>query len=63
MPLENTIRNYSWNRFWDDYRESVILATLISVGQFRRKQHPALIWHGLECSSTAFHDLNCEELL
>jgi hypothetical protein len=57
------INDYDWDRFWNDYRESVILSTMISVGQFRRKQHPALIWHGLECSSAAYHDLGCEELM
>ncbi len=60
---ESGVSEYRWSRFWQDYRESVILATMISVGQFRRKQSPALIWHGLECSSAAYHDLGCEELL
>ena len=61
--LQLGVGDYSWDRFWLDYRESVILATMISIGQFRRKQHPALIWHGLECSSSAYQDLGCEELL
>ncbi len=60
---ESGVKDYSWGSLWTDYRESVILATLISIGKFRRKQHPALIWQGLECSSAAYHDLGCEELL
>jgi hypothetical protein len=57
------VAGYTWDDLWQDYRQSVILATLISIGQFRRKQHPGIVWNGLECSSAAYEDLGCEELL
>jgi hypothetical protein len=57
------VANYDWDTCWRDYRESVILMTLVPIGQFRRKQHPAVIWTGLENIMAAFQDLSCEELL
>jgi thiamine kinase-like enzyme len=48
---------------WDDYRMSVILTTLIPIGQARRQQPAGVIWFGLQDSLSAFADLRCEELL
>jgi hypothetical protein len=55
--------NYDWHDCWRDYRESVILMTLVPIGQFRRHQPPMVIWTGLEHITAAFEDLQCEELL
>ena len=57
------VRGYDWRQCWDDYRGSVALMTLVPIGQFRREQHPAAIWSGLENSSAAYQDLRCAELL
>ena len=39
------------------------LMILVPIGQFRRRQHHAVIWSGLENSSAAYQDLRCAELL
>ncbi len=57
------VENYDWPDCWDDYRGSVAVMTLVPIGQFRRKQHPAVLWSGLETSTAAFQDLNCAEVL
>ena len=57
------VAGYDWAACWRDYRECVILMPLIPVGQVRRKQHPGVIWHGIECGTAAFRDLGCGELL
>lgn len=61
--VENGVTDYSWPNCWRDYRESVILSTLIPIGQFRRQQHPSTYWFGAEFSTAAFVDLCCGELL
>lgn len=57
------VNDYRWEDCWHDYRESVALVTLVPIGQFRRKQHPAIIWVGLENSTTAYADLNCADVI
>lgn len=61
--IEYGVEGFGWDDCWHDYRESVILAALIPIGQFRRKQHDGLVWSGIECSSAAYEDLDCAELL
>lgn len=60
---EDGLLDYSWDACWRDYRESVILMTLIPIGQFRRNQPLQVIWFGLQNSLEAFMDLDCESLL
>ena len=57
------VSNYDWADLWNDYRESVIIMSLIPIGQFRRKSPTGVIWFGLQDSLAAFEDLNCVELL
>jgi aminoglycoside phosphotransferase (APT) family kinase protein len=57
------VRGYTWDECWNDYRETVIVMTLIPIGQFRRKMPTGVIWYGMEQSVAAFNDLACEELL
>jgi hypothetical protein len=55
--------DYDWHDCWRDYRESVVLMTLVPIGQFRRRQPLMVLWTGLEHIMAAFQDLHCEELL
>ncbi len=57
------VSGYSWDDFWNDYRGSVIIMTLIPIGQFRRKSPNGVIWFGLQDSMVAFEDLRCVEVL
>ena len=57
------VNNYDWQDLWNDYRQSVIIMSLIPIGQFRRKSPAGVIWFGLQDSMAAFEDLNCAELL
>lgn len=57
------VEGYDWQACWRDYRECVILLPLIPVGQLRRKQHPGVVWGGVERGTAAFRDLDCGELL
>lgn len=57
------VTNYEWADLWNDYRESVIIMSLIPIAQFRRKSPTGVIWFGLQDSMAAFDDLNCAELL
>ncbi len=61
--IANGVTNYAWDDFWNDYRESVIIMTLIPIGQFRRGSPAGVIWFGFQDSMAAFHDLHCAELL
>jgi aminoglycoside phosphotransferase (APT) family kinase protein len=57
------VSHYTWDLLWRDYREAVIVMTLIPIGQFRRGSPAGVIWFGLQDSLAAFEDLNCAELL
>lgn len=61
--IQHEAVSQNFNDLWDDYRLSVILMTLIPIGQLRRKQPAGVIWFGLQDSLAAFEDLRCEELL
>jgi thiamine kinase-like enzyme len=61
--LRHGVTAYSWEDCWNDYRASVIVMTLIPIGQFRRQMPPGVIWYGMEQSVAAFNDLACAELL
>ncbi len=61
--MAHGVTNYSWDDLWRDYREAVIIMTLIPIGQFRRNMPAGVIWFGLQDSMAAFQDLNCAELL
>jgi thiamine kinase-like enzyme len=61
--LRHGVANYTWEDCWMDYCESVIVMTLIPIGQFRRQMPPGVIWYGMEHSVAAFNDLACAELL
>jgi len=61
--LRYGVRHYSWEDLWRDYREAVIIMTLIPIGQFRRNMPAGVIWFGLQDSMAAFYDLQCAELL
>jgi aminoglycoside phosphotransferase (APT) family kinase protein len=54
---------YSWDDLWLDYREAVIVMTLIPIGQFRRQSPAGRVWFGVQDSMAAFEDLHCAELL
>jgi len=57
------VGNYSWDDLWCDYREAVIVMTLIPIGQFRRQSPVGRVWFGVQDSMAAFEDLHCAELL
>lgn len=57
------VTDYVWEKFWNDYRSSVVIMALIPVGQFRRKSPNGVIWFGLQDSMAAYLDLHCEEVL
>ncbi len=61
--LVNGVKGYDWDAFWHDYRESVMIMSLIPIGQFRRKSPTGVVWFGLESALAAFEDLHCIELL
>jgi len=61
--LGQGVSAYSWEDCWNDYRASVIVMTLIPIGQFRRRMSAGVIWYGMEQSVAAFNDLACVELL
>jgi thiamine kinase-like enzyme len=61
--LRHGVTAYSWEDSWNDYRASVIVMTLIPIGQFRRRMPAGVIWNGMEQSVAAFNDLGCAELL
>ena len=61
--LRHGVSAYSWDDCWNDYRASVIVMTLIPIGQFRRQMPAGVIWYGMEQSAAAFNDLPCAELL
>jgi hypothetical protein len=61
--LERGVAGYSWSACWHDYRTSVALTTLTPIGQVRRKLAPGVIWMGLENSTAAYRDLECDEVL
>jgi thiamine kinase-like enzyme len=61
--LRHGVTAYSWEDCWNDYRASVIVMTLIPIGQFRRHMPAGVIWYGMEQSVAAFNDLACAELL
>ena len=61
--LRHGVTAYSWEDCWNDYRASVIVMTLIPIGQFRRQMPAGVIWYGMEQSVAAFNDLACAELL
>jgi Ecdysteroid kinase-like family len=56
------VGNYSWDDLWFDYREAVIVMTLIPIGQFRRRSPAGRVWFGVQDSMAAFEDLHCAEL-
>jgi aminoglycoside phosphotransferase (APT) family kinase protein len=57
------VGDYSWDDLWLDYREAVIVMTLIPIGQFRRQSPAGRVWFGVQDSMAAFEDLHCAELL
>ena len=57
------VTDYRWDDLWRDYRESVIIMTLIPIGQQRRGSPAGVIWFGTQDSLAAFEDLQCDELL
>lgn len=57
------VSGYAWHDFWDDYRDAVIIMTLIPIGQYRRGSPAGVVWFGLQDSMAAFEDLKCAELL
>jgi hypothetical protein len=57
------VGEYSWDDLWCDYREAVIVMTLIPIGQFRRQSPAGRVWFGVQDSMAAFEDLHCAELL
>lgn len=61
--LANGVNGYLWDELWHDYRESVMIMSLIPIGQFRRKSPIGVVWFGLESALVAFEDLHCAELL
>jgi thiamine kinase-like enzyme len=61
--LSHGVTAYRWEDCWNDYRECVIVMTLIPIGQFRRQMPAGVIWYGMEHSTAAFNDLACAELL
>ena len=61
--LEQGVTDYEWEAAWRDYRESVIIMALIPIGQHRRGSPTGVVWHGLQNSLAAFHDLDCTDLL
>lgn len=61
--IANGVTKYDWNDFWDDYRDAVIIMTLIPIGQYRRNSPAGVVWFGLQDSMAAFEDLECAELL
>jgi thiamine kinase-like enzyme len=61
--LQQGVAGYTWDDCWTDYRESVIVMTLIPIGQFRRQMPAGVVWYGMEQSVAAFNDLACAELL
>lgn len=54
--------NYGWDELWSDYREAVIVMTLIPIGQIRRQSPAGRVWFGVQDSMAAFEDLHCAEL-
>ena len=61
--LKCGVEGYGWQALWNDYRESVIIMSLIPIGQFRRNSPAGVIWFGLQDSLAAFEDLDCAEML
>jgi len=61
--LANGVDGYSFDDCWRDYRESVIIMTLIPIGQTRRGMPAGVIWYGTDNSMSAFDDLGCSDLL
>jgi len=61
--LAHGVEGLTWDDLWRDYRESVIIMTLIPIGQFRRGSPAGTVWFGLQDSLAAFEDLRCVELL
>jgi hypothetical protein len=61
--LDHGVRNYSWSRFWDDYRYSAIRNLNIPVIFWTQGKHPDTWGNALERAFQAYDELNCNELL
>ena len=58
---ENGVYDYTWDKFFENYRRSVTLSLLTPVWQWIRGIEPCIWWPHLECICQAFDDLKCSE--
>lgn len=57
------IENYDWETLWQDYRQSILLKSLLPIF-WHQYGLPESIWlDGVRTIMTAFDDLGCEELV
>lgn len=61
--LANGVQGYAWDRCWEDYRRLVIDHCLWPVLWHGWRLSPNIWWFALECTLSAFEDLECEAFL
>lgn len=61
--MEHSVKKYSWEQCWDDYRLSAIRIMLYPILMYAEGRSPTFWWPILEKGILAFQDLNCIDLL
>lgn len=61
--MEKGVIGYVWDTCWHDYRLCVIAYLLYPVWQWSMGAPDIIWWNNLERVMSAYHDLNCAELL
>jgi hypothetical protein len=61
--VEYGVKNYTWDECWRDYRLSIVQHLFTPIWQWAHGTPPDIWWNHLERISSAFQDLNCQELL